>query len=245
MGACVSERLPLTLVAPSRAPVPAGAPQLLPAFSPGVAANVREIARNNPATEIDLWVDPARFNQRQNRWLQEFVSSSPPNLQSCNLHDLSGYDTPFFSEPDTSANWRDWYGSPIWRQVDGARLLVSADKRNERFRQICYSDADVTNLVVDSPRIQTLLAHRGFFVSGWTGVSPFPTFENQAWGFVPQHRRFFADALAATIDETQRDSQCGIQPFRATLLRYLGGRPLEIVFTVEKDPEANAVSLDF
>ncbi len=154
--------------------------------------NMYGIAGINPTTDIHLWIDSRRMTDAQTGWLEKMIG----NCQSSNmtLHDFRSVpeynNHSFYNQPDNSPNWRLDKNSLIWRQVDAARILACLRSGQD---QVFYSDADVTNLVVDSDEVQSKLKKHGIILAGAVDEkSGYPWYENQLFGFDGRKRGFFS-----------------------------------------------------
>jgi len=163
--------------------------------------NMYGIAGRNPNSDVQLWIDSKRMTDTQIGWLERMIG----NCQSDNmaLHDfrhVPEYDNhPLYNQPDDSPNWRFDKHSLIWGQVDAARILACLHSDHD---QVFYSDADVTNLVLDSDEIQSRMGKHGIILAGAVDEkSGYPWYENQLFGFDGRKRGF----LRQLYDRTLRD----------------------------------------
>ena len=164
--------------------------------------NVLAIAERNQKVDVRLWVDSRRIVGEQRQWLENMVGDCHSNNMSLlDLQSIADYrDEPLYNQPDTNLFWRSEKHSLIWRQVDAARILACLESD---FDQVFYSDADITNLVVDSPEVQRKLEKQGVIISaGYFTLDGKLCIENGLFGFDGRKREFFRKLY----DQTVRDA---------------------------------------
>ena len=123
------------------------------------------IAKRNPNVDVKLWVDSKRMTNTQMKWVRNTVGEcSSHNMSLLDLRTIPEYNNHYFyNQPDNSPNWRLDKHSLIWRQVDAARILACLQGD---YDQVFYSDADITNLRVDSDEVQGRLTRHGIILNG-------------------------------------------------------------------------------
>lgn len=173
--------------------------------------NMLRLAEQNELVDVRLWVDSERLNREQMEWLREMAGKAcTKNMQIVDLESISEYRSDWwFHQPDPFRDWRHNKHSLIWRQVDTARILASLQGD---YNQSFYSDADVTNLIIDSSEVQEQLQKHGAIVSGWTtkeGVG----YENQLFGFTRERKSLFFRLYEQTLEYVKSHGRNGYEPF--------------------------------
>lgn len=201
--------------------------------------NMLSIAARNPTADVRLWVDSKRLTKAQMSWLQEIATSCPSgNMSIQDLRTIPAYNQhPLFNQPDTSPNWRSDKHSLIWRQVDTARILACLQGN---YDQSFYSDADITNLNVNSEEVQQQLARHGVILSCVTAGGGGIGFENGLFGFNKSRRGIFdllyIETLRNVVNRTQNGYQTLIDFFNFNSeVRRLGINKDEIGFEARYD----------
>ncbi len=173
--------------------------------------NMLRIAEQNEQVDVRLWVDSERLNRAQMEWLREMAGKAcTRNMQILDLESISEYRSDqWFHQPDLSQNWRHNKHSLIWRQVDTARILAGVQGDYE---QSFYSDADVTNLIIDSQNVQEQLQKHGVIVSGWP-TQDGAGYENQLFGFTRERKSLFFRLYEQTLEYVKSHGRNGYDPF--------------------------------
>ncbi len=181
-------------------------------MSEKTATNIKRIAKQNLGADVQLWIDSKRMSNSQMRWLEKMVGNhSSHNLSLQDLRDLSEYHNwQFYNQPDKNPFWRLDKNSLIWRQVDTARLLVCIRDNHD---QVFYSDADVTNLVVNSDEVQDKLKKHGMLVMGDISCMGYPYYENGLFGFDERRRDFFKILYDQTLTDVVQKERNGYSTF--------------------------------
>jgi hypothetical protein len=204
---------------------------------PKTVENIQNIAKQNPEVDVRLWIDSKRLTQEQRDWLENMVSQS--ELKNLVIHDLrtiSEYcSTPLFNKSDDSPYWRADKKSLIWRVVDTARILASLQGD---YDQSFYSDADITNLRVNSDEVQQALSNHGCIVSGWADEKS-RGMENQLFGFNKVNKDLFRSLYEQTLHDVEYTFENGYPTFisfiRHEILEKRGVDMKEIVFRIGHD----------
>lgn len=199
--------------------------------------NMRGIAERNPNVDVRLWVDSKRITEAQMQWLRDMVKECPSgNMSLLDLRTIPEYNNHhFYDQPDTSRDWRSDKHSLIWRQVDAAKILVCLQGD---YDQELYSDADVTNLRINSEEVQGRLARHGIILGGGIGDSGYAWYENQLFGCDRRGRSFFRSLYDRTIREVMRGENgygSYIDLINSELKGKLGIDTREIVFQSRYD----------
>lgn len=164
-----------------------------------IMVNIQDIARQNPLADVRLWVDSVRMNTRQRGWLADTLEASTGNnLSIRDLRDIPHYRTePLYQDEDKS-NWRNdcMKVSPIWRQVDAAKVLIGLQGD---YVQSFYSDLDVSDLVIESEEVQRKLSEKGLLLRGLKHEGKI-NWENQLFGFNERGREFFERLYKKTLE---------------------------------------------
>jgi len=210
--------------------------------------NMRGIAIRNTGVDVRLWIDSGRMAESQMRWLRDMLGETPSGNMS--LHDLRSipeYNNQYlYNQCETSQEWRFNKHSLIWRQVDAARILVCLQGD---YDQEFYSDADVTNLEINSEEVQSRLAKHGIILGGGIGDSGYAWYENQLMGIDRRGRNFFRALYDRTVKEVMRGENgygAYIDLINSELKRKMGIDTKEIVFqsrydgTVAQHPEGQS-----
>jgi hypothetical protein len=200
------------------------------------------ISQRNPCTDVYLWVDSKRMTNAQRTWTEKMSKDSPAhNMSLRDLRDIHEYNIPFYSQADKSENWRINKDSLIWRQVDAARILACLQCDHD---QIFYSDADVTNLVIDSEKVQAKIKKHGIIVSLGFIVGAYIGMENNLFGYDRERRGgFFKSLYKRTLSDTTRTERRsdsppfnGYQTFLHQIYEFLRNKNIyrdEILFATE------------
>ena len=157
------------------------------------------IAGRNPITDVQLWIDSRRMTDTQIGWLEKIIGSCPSgNMALRDFRDVPEYNNhSLYDQPDNSPNWRSDKHSLIWRQVDAARILACLQNGQD---QAFYSDADVTNLVVDSDEVQSKIRKHGIILAGAVNEKRgYTWYENQLFGVDGRKRGFFRQLYDRTL----------------------------------------------
>ena len=170
--------------------------------------NMQGIAERNRTVDVQLWVDSIRMTGAQSEWLEKMTEECKlHNFSLHNLRTIPEYsNNPFYNQPDNSRNWRFNKHSLIWRQVDAARILACLQSSHD---QVFYSDADITNLVVDSSEVQSRLKKHGIILSGGVHEKVGPWYENGLFGFNPTKRDFFRLLYDTTLRDVVMERENG------------------------------------
>lgn len=201
--------------------------------------NMYGIAGRNSTTDVQLWIDSRRMTDTQIGWLEEMIRNCPSsNMALRNFRDVLEYENnPLYNKADNSPNWRFDKHSLIWRQVDTARILACLQSGQD---QVFYSDADVTNLVVDSDEVQSRLRKHGIIVAGAVDEkSGYPWYENQLFGFDARKRGFFRALYNRTLQDVAMKKENGYDSYIDLINSELKGREgidtRDIVFQARYD----------
>ncbi len=200
--------------------------------------NMIGIAERNESVDVRLWIDSQRMTRPQMQWLQEMTEGCPPqNLRLADLESIAEYrNDVWYHIPDNSSQWRSDKHSLIWRQVDTARILASLQGNYE---QVFYSDADITNLVVDSVPVQEIIRKHGVIVAGWKNNVRAIEYENQLFGFTHARKNLFWRLYSQTIEWAKSFGENGYSSFLSFINEELVGKekinPREIVFSPQFD----------
>lgn len=201
--------------------------------------NMYGIAGRNPITDVQLWIDSKRMTDTQMGWLEEMVGNCQyGNMALRNFRDVPEYgNNSLYNQPDNSPNWRFDKHSLIWRQVDAARILACLQSAHD---QVFYSDADITNLVVDSNEVQSRLKKHGIILAGAVDEkSGYPWYENQLFGFDARKRGFFRALYSRTLQDVAMKRENGYGSYLDLINSELKGREgidtREIVFQARFD----------
>ena len=199
--------------------------------------NINKIAELNQGVDIKLWVDSRRLTSEQIDWLKELSEACPSkNLIISDLRTIPEYNNYYlFNSPDANPDWRLDKHSLIWRQVDAARILACLQGN---YDQSFYSDADITNLDVNSKEIQNRIAKHGVVLSG--GISNGDAFyENQMFGFEGKQKDSFKLLYNRTLAEIQLKRENGYGAYigfiNAELKDKAGIDTKEVVWSPEYD----------
>lgn len=212
--------------------------QFYPPIPDDTVKNILGIAERNPKVDVRLWIDSKRLNEPQMEWLGEMITKCPTgNLSLQDLRTIPSYDqNSFYNQPDTSDNWRIDKHSLIWRQVDAARLLSCLQGDYE---QVFYSDADVTNLNIESEDVQRRLFDHGVILSGFVDNKGFPMYENQMFGFDHRIRSLFNGLYERTIRNVMTKAENGYPSYidfiNHELKEKVGIDTKEVVFECRHD----------
>ncbi|MBP7708794.1 hypothetical protein KA107_03840 [Candidatus Pacearchaeota archaeon] len=204
--------------------------------------NIESIATKNPNARVRLWTDSRRITPGQMNWLDAMVGRHQTgNLVLDDLAAIPAYSSEtFYSHEDTSCNWRLAKHSLIWRQVDSARILACLQNT---LGQTYYSDADITNLLIDAEEVQTPIRKHGIIVSGMIGEYGSIAYENQLYGFDQRRRDFFHDLYLDTLRIAKEEKENGWQILISRIRKYASTNNIpqkEIVFKPTYDgTEAN------
>ncbi len=165
--------------------------------------NMGGIAERNRGVDVRLWVDSQRVTEAQMEWMRGITAEfSCQNLSLCDLRTLDDYNRePLYSQPDTNPNWRIFKGSLIWKQVDAARILACLHCLEKGYEQAVYSDADITNLVVDSKDVQHKLRKYGIIISGSDRL----VYENGLFGFSKTKQEWCRQLYEETVKSFSGD----------------------------------------
>ena len=178
-----------------------------PVPSPTVE-NMQGIADRNQNVDVQLYVDSRRLTDAQMGWLEKMMGECPAHNMSlvdlCTIPEYS--NNQFYNQPDNSPNWRFNKHSLIWRQVDAARILACLQSSHD---QVFYSDADITNLVVDSSEVQSKLKKHGIILSGGVHETMGLWYENQLFGFDGKKRGFFRSLYDRTLRDVAMKGENG------------------------------------
>lgn len=201
--------------------------------------NMYGIAGRNPTTDVQLWIDSRRMTGTQMDWLEEMIGKCQSgNMALRNFRDVPEYGNhPLYNQPDNSPNWRFDKHSLIWRQVDTARILACLQSGQD---QVFYSDADVTNLVLDSDEVQNRIKKHGIILAGAVDEkSGYPWYENQLFGFDGRKRVFFRQLYDRTLRDVATKGENGYGSYIDLINSELKGRDgidtREIVFQARYD----------
>lgn len=201
--------------------------------------NMYGIAGKNPNVDVQLYVDSRRLTDDQRGWLEKMIGECPShNMSLLDLRTISEYNNhSFYNQPDDSPNWRFEKHSLIWRQVDAARILACLQSSHD---QVFYSDADITNLVVDSNEVQSKLKKHGIILSGGVDEkSGYPWYENGLFGFDGRKRGFFRLLYNRTLSDTAMKRENGYSSYIDLINSELKGREgidtRDIVFQARYD----------
>ena len=167
------------------------------------------IAERNPTSGVQLWIDSRRMTNTQLGWLERMIGNcQSENMTLRDFRDVSEYDNhPLYNRPDDSPNWRLDKHSLIWRQVDAARIIACLHSNHD---QVFYSDADVTNLVLDSDEVQSRMGKHGIILAGAVDEkSGYPWYENQLFGFDGRKRDFFRQLYDRTLRDVVTKGENG------------------------------------
>ncbi len=168
--------------------------------------NMLGIAERNEGVDVRLWVDSRRITGTQLEWIQEKAGNCRSrNMSLLDLCSIPEYaNGPLYAQPDTNPNWRIFKASLIWQQVDAARILVCLAGLEEGYQQVVYSDADITNMVINSKNVQPKLKKYGIIISGSDKFG----YENQLFGFEPRRqdwcKQLYEDTRKSVSDLTIR-----------------------------------------
>lgn len=200
--------------------------------------NMIGIAERNETVDVRLWIDSWRMTQAQMQWLQEMTESCPSqNLRLADLESIAEYRNDFWYHfPDYNPRWRSDKHSLIWQQVDTARILATLQGNYE---QSFYSDADITNLVVDSVPVQEIMERHGVIVAGWKNDVRAVGYENGLFGFTRARKNLFGGLYSRTIEWAKSFEENGYSPVLSFINEELVGKekinPREIVFSPQFD----------
>lgn len=201
--------------------------------------NMQGIAERNPYVDVQLWVDSRRMTDAQIGWLEKMIGECPSNNMSLlDIRTVSEYNNhSFYNQPDDSPNWRIDKHSLIWRQVDVARILACLQSGHD---QVFYSDADITNLVVDSAEVQGRLKKHGIILGGAVDEkSGYPWYENQFFGFDGRKREFFKLLYNRTLRDVAMKRENGYMSYIDLINSELKGKEKidtrDIVFQARYD----------
>lgn len=201
--------------------------------------NIYGIAGRNPTTDIRLWIDSRRMTDAQIGWLERMIEScQSSNMALRDFRDVPEYgNKTLYNQPDDSPNWRFNKHSLIWRQVDAARILACLQSGQD---QIFYSDADVTNLVIDSDEVQSRLRKHGIILAGAVDEKKgYPWYENGLFGFDGRKREFFRLLYDRTLQDIAMNRENGYNSYINLINSELKGKEgidtREIVFQARYD----------
>jgi hypothetical protein len=201
--------------------------------------NMYGIAERNPTSDVQLWIDSKRMTDTQMGWLERMIGNcQSDNMALHNFREVPEYDNhPLYNQPDDSPNWRFDKHSLIWRQVDVARILACLHSDQD---QVFYSDADVTNLVLDSDEIQSRMEKHGIILAGAVDEkSGYPWYENQLFGFDGRKRGFFRQLYSRTLGDVATKRENGYGSYIDLINSDLKGREgidtRDIVFQARHD----------
>ncbi|MBU1136077.1 MAG: hypothetical protein ABIG37_02270 [Nanoarchaeota archaeon] len=201
--------------------------------------NIYGIAERNPNTDVQLWIDSRRMTDAQIGWLEKIIGkSSSINMVLHDFRNVPEYNNhSLYNQPDDSPNWRFDKHSLIWRQVDAARILACLQSGQD---QVFYSDADVTNLIVDSDEVQSRIKKHGIILAGAVDEkSGYPWYENQLFGFDSRKRDFFRLLYNRTLNDIAVKGEKGYGSYIDLINSELKGREgidtRDIVFQARYD----------
>ncbi len=205
--------------------------------------NMIGIADQNEGVDVRLWIDSRRMTTRQMTWLGEMTGRArTQNMQVVDLEAIPEYKGDYFYWlSDSSQDWRHDKHSLIWKQVDTARILACLQGD---YDQSFYSDADITNLVVASPKVQEPLQTHGLIVCGW----PNSGYENGLFGFTRERKDLFRRLYRETLEDVKVYRRNGYGTFMSFINELKAKEKInrhEIIFTPEFDgTEASHPGLD-
>ena len=201
--------------------------------------NMYGVAGRNPNADVRLWIDSRRMTDAQISLLEKIMGEcSSDNMSLHDFRNVPEYDNhPLYNQSDDSPNWRFDKHSLIWRQVDAARILACLQSGQD---QVFYSDADVTNLVVDSDEVQSRLKKHGIILAGYVDEkSGYPLYENQLFGFDSGKRGFFRLLYNRTLRDVAEKKENGYGSYIDLINSELKGREgidtRDIVFQARYD----------
>ncbi|MBP7708768.1 hypothetical protein KA107_03710 [Candidatus Pacearchaeota archaeon] len=178
------------------------APRVMPRVQPirdKTLENILHIASQNRSTDVRLWVDSKRLTPKQKKWVEARVIG--PNLRPLDLRSIPEYVAePLYQRPDLNGAWRSGYDSIIWKQVDAARILAALQGD---YQQSFYSDADITNLKVNSEEVQKRMRTFGMLL----GCTEYHSFENQLFAFAKEKRELFKKLYLATLRSIKQENK--------------------------------------
>lgn len=199
--------------------------------------NMRGIAERNSGVDVRLWVDSRRMSESQMQWLKNMIRETPSgNVFLQDLRSIPEYNNHhLYNQGETTREWRFDKHSLVWRQVDAARILVCLQGD---YDQEVYSDADVTNLEVNSEEVQSRLVKHGIILGGGIGDSGYAWYENQLMGIDKRGRNFFRALYDRTMREVMRGENgygAYIDLINSELKGKMGIDTREIVFQSRYD----------
>ncbi len=193
--------------------------------------NMLGISLRNPGVDVRLWIDSKRLTTPQMSWIEDTIGGSTGNMSLQDLRSIPEYNSgSLYKSPDNSLTWRLHKSSLIWRQVDAARILACLQGN---YDQVYYSDADVTNLIVNSAKVQRVIARHGVILAG-TVVDGQAFYENSLFGFDQNKSEFFRLLYDKTVKDVQRKKINGystyIELINTELIARMGINTKEVVY---------------
>lgn len=160
--------------------------------------NMLGIAERNEGVDVRLWVDSRRITGTQREWIEEKAGNCPSqNMSLLDLCSIPEYaNEPLYAQPDINPDWRRYKASLIWQQVDAARILVCLAGLEEGYQQVVYSDADITNMVIDSKIVQRKFKDSGIIIS----ASELVGYENGLFGFERRRQEWCKQLYEETLN---------------------------------------------
>lgn len=162
--------------------------------------NMQEAAKHNQDADTILWVDSKRLTPLQHSWLKATVAP----VEMKDLRSIPEYDNEaLYNEGDTNQNWRTSFGqkSPIWRQVDAAKVLTVLQGNYE---QSFFADMDFAHIDYSSPEVQDRMNDYGFLIGGYRPSmenEEHKIIENQFFGTSKRSKNLFKDIYKKSLKE--------------------------------------------